>query len=467
MTGPAAHHVLAPRSALAAALLLGAAWPVGPALAQVAAPPVPAASAPAVQSIVVTGSVVERAVQDAPFAISVVDRDALRSAGPMVNLSEALVQVPGLVINNRSNYAQDLQISVRGFGARSGFGVRGVRLYADGIPATGPDGQGQVSHFDLAGAERIEVLRGPFSVLYGNSSGGVISIFTAPARRAEAEAGLDVGSFGFRQLRGGLALPLGRGWDLRAGVSQMEVDGFRPHSAARKRQGSARLGWQGTSDSVTLLLNHAVQPADDPLGLNAEQFALGPRQTAEVATTFDTRKTLEQTQLGAAWQHRFDAGALRESRVAAYSGRRSVAQWLAIPAATQGNPRHGGGVIDFDRDYGGVDARVRFGWDAVDLVVGANVERQRDDRRGYENFVGTPPDQTLGVTGALRRDERNDAKTRDAYAQLEWSPTDALAASLGVRSGRVELSSHDAYLANGDDSGRVRYDYTNPVAGLR
>ena len=140
--------------------------------------------AQSVEQVVVTGSLAERAALDAPYAIGSVEREALRVAGPQVNLSEALARVPGLVVNNRANYAQDLQISSRGFGARAGFGVRGLRLYADGIPATGPDGQGQVSHYDIAGAQRVEVLRGPFSVLYGNSSGGVISLISAPARRS-------------------------------------------------------------------------------------------------------------------------------------------------------------------------------------------------------------------------------------------------------------------------------------------
>lgn len=425
----------------------------------------PAAAAWAQQTVVVTGSAVERAAQDAPYAITVVDREALRSAGPMVNVSEALQRVPGLVARNRSNYAQDLQISSRGFGARATFGVRGLRLYADGIPATGPDGQGQVSHFDIAGAERIEVLRGPFSVLYGNSSGGVIAIFGAPATRSEVEGALDVGSFGLRQLRLSGAAPLADGFDLRAGASLMEIDGFRPHSAARKTQAGARLGWRDADDRVTLLLNHLDQPADDPLGLTRELFELGADQTAEQAITYDTRKRLAQTQLGAAWQHRFDAGALRESRLSAYAGRRGVTQYLAIPAGAQANLAHGGGVIDFDRDYGGVDARLRWGWTDVDLVVGAALERQRDDRQGYENFVGDPPE--YGVIGTLRRDEINRAETRDVYAQGEWAFAPGWAASLGLRSGEVEMSSTDFYLDNGDDSGAVSYRYTNPVAGLR
>lgn len=420
------------------------------------------------EQVVVTGSILQRVVEDAPYAITVIDRDTFRQAGPMVNLSEALARVPGLVVNNRSNYAQDLQISARGFGARAGFGVRGLRLYTDGIPATGPDGQGQVAHFDLAGAQRVEVLRGPFSVLYGNSSGGVISLVSAPARRSEVEGEIDVGSFGFRQVRAGLGTPLGEGWDLRVGASAMRIDGFRPQSEAERQLANVRLGWQGGSDRVLLLANHYRQPAQDPLGLTRAQWEEDPTQTTAVAEDFNTRKDADQTQLGASWRHAFAGqGPLQESQVSAYVGDRSVTQWQAIPVATQGNPRHGGGVVDFDRRYQGIDARLRWALGPVDLLTGVVLERQQDDRRGYENYRGSAPDQVLGVTGRLRRDEDNTASTRDAFVQGEWAPSSALVASAGLRSGRVTLSTDDRYLGNGDDSGDMAFHYTNPVLGLR
>ncbi len=451
---------------LAAASLLAALPASSWAQAAASAPATPPVSA---GSVVITGSPVQRLAAEAPYAITVIDADALQSAGPMINLSEALVQVPGLVVNNRGNYAQDLQISSRGFGARAGFGVRGLRLYADGIPASGPDGQGQVSHFDIAGAQRVEVLRGPFSVLYGNSSGGVIAIFSAPPTQRQWDAALDIGSFGLRQVRAGVAAPLGGGFDLRVSASQMQIDGFRPQSEAEKSTAQARLGWRGERDNVTVVLNHLDQPADDPLGLSREQFELGPEETAAVATQFDTRKTTRQTQIGASWQHRFDEGALRDSTVALYSGDRSVAQWLAIPAATQTAARHGGGVIAFDRRYSGADARLRWAWPqaGVDLVTGATLERQRDARQGFENYTGPVANPVLGVTGRLRRDETNRAETRDVYAQGEIAFSQALSATLGVRSGRVELSAADQFLSNGDDSGALEFSYTNPVLGLR
>jgi iron complex outermembrane receptor protein len=347
-----------------------------------------------------------------------------------------------------------------------------------------PDGQGQVSHFDLAGASRIEVLRGPFSALYGNASGGVIALFSAPVRAREAEVALDVGSDGLRQLRASVQAPLGEGFDLRVSGSTMEYDGFRPNMDARRQQLNARLGWQGEADRVVVQASYFNQPAQDPLGLTRAEFNANPYGTTSgtvpgrtgvqpIPEGYNTRKEADQTQLGASWTHRFAEGALRDSQVAAYTGRRSVTQWQAIAPSTQNiatAPRNAGGVVDFDRSFQGVDARLRWGWDDVDLLTGVAYETQGDDRRGFENFTGTVAAPTaLGVSGNQRRDERNRATTRDAYAQLDWKLSSAVNASAGVRSGEIKLSTRDQYIrpGNPDDSGDLKFNYTNPVLGLR
>ncbi len=423
-------------------------------------------------AVVVTGSARAQRVLDAPFAITAVDAATLRDAGPMVNLSEALVRVPGLVVNSRNNYAQDLQMSSRGFGARAAFGVRGLRLYTDGIPATMPDGQGQVAHFDIAGAQRIEVLRGPFSVLYGNSSGGVVAVFTQPVKAAQAEVGLDVGSFGLRQARVGLATPLGQGFDLRASLSQFEADGFRPQSEARRRLANVRLGWQGANDTVTVLVNDHVQPAQDPLGLTRAQFDADWRQTTPQATQFNTRKQARQTQVGVNWRHQFaEGGLLRESTLTAYHGSRGVKAWQSIPPPVQAAPTHGGAMVDFDRIYQGLDAKLGWQLGPVEGVVGLTAETQEDDRRGHENFTGPAATPTaLGVQGRLRRSELNNADSREAYLQAQWALSPALAITGGLRSGEVKLRTTDRYIVlpnNKDDSGALSFNYTNPVLGLR
>lgn len=439
------------------------------------------AEAPALAPVVVTGKGFEQRAFDTPYSITVIDADTFRDAGPMVNLSEVLSRVPGLIAANRNNYAQDLQINSRGFGARSTFGVRGLRLYSDGIPATNPDGQGQVAHFDLAGAQRVEVLRGPFSALYGNSSGGVIALVSQPARERYAELGVDVGSDGLRQGRVTIQSPFGdtpgKGLDLRFGASYFETDGFRPESAARRTLANLRVGWTGERDQLIFTLNHIDQPADDPLGLTRAQFNADPYQTTPQATQFDTRKTVQQEQAGLSWRHRFDnsAWALSESAVTAYHGRRSVTQWQAIAPATQAAARQPGGVIDFDRDYEGVDARLIWRWTlpgerSAQFVAGAAFERSDEDRRGYENFFGTSAAPTaLGVTGNLRRDETNRVRTADGYAQGEVEFAKDWTASLGVRSGSVKFDAEDRYIVgiNGDDSGSLKFSYTNPVAALQ
>ena len=432
----------------------------------------PALAQSGTDTVVITGSPVAQRVLDLPFAITAIDASALRDAGPMVNLSEALVQVPGLVVNSRNNYSQDLQMSSRGFGARAAFGVRGLRLYTDGIPATMPDGQGQVAHFDLAGAQRIEVLRGPFSVLYGNSSGGVVAVFTQPVKAAQSEVAVDVGDFGLRQWRVGVAAPLAGGLDLRANLSQFEIDGFRPHSAAERRLANVRLAWRGERDTVTLLVNDHQQPAQDPLGLTQAQFDADPRQTSPLADQFNTRKTSRQTQAGLHWRHQFAADSnLRDLALTAYQGSRGVSAWQSIPASVQAAATHGGGMVDFDRIYQGLDLKLGWHLGPVDGVVGLSAESQRDNRRGFESFTGPSAAPTaLGVQGKQRRDEVNHADSREAYLQAQWALSPAVALTGGLRSGEVKLRTEDRYIVlplNKDDSGDLSFRFTNPVLGLR
>jgi iron complex outermembrane receptor protein len=382
--------------------------------------------------------------------------------------AEVLDGIPGLVARDRHNYAQDTQISVRGFGARSTFGIRGVRLYSDGIPASQPDGQGQVSHFNLDSAGRIEVLRGPFSALYGNASGGVIHLFTAEGNGpARSRWGLAGGSDG--NLSASVNLLGGdEDFDYNLDYSQFRTDGYRPHSQAQRHSLNSKVGFRiGDSAQLTLLGNILVQPStQDPLGLDREAFEEDPYQVAGVAEQFNTRKRVSQGQAGAIYD--LDLGGADTLRALAYAGSRDVRQFLAIPASAQEAPRHAGGVIDLGNAYGGTELRwtrrMLLAGRPLELVGGLVFDALRQHRRGYENFIG----DEVGVLGRLRRDEIDKVESFDQYLQGDWRISDAWTLILGARHSRVRMSADDRYIVapNPDDSGQVEYSATTPVAGL-
>jgi iron complex outermembrane recepter protein len=420
-----------------------------------------------VAPVVVTATRVAADPFNLPMAISVVDAEAISEAQLQVNVSESLQRVPGVNAQNRNNYAQDVQLSVRGFGARSSFGVRGVKLYTDGIPASQPDGQGQVSHFSLGSAERIEVLRGPFSALYGNAAGGVIQVFTEsgtspPSVTATVVAGSN------DTLRVGLKAN-GRqgavGYVFQ--VDRFETDGPRPHSAATRLGANAKLDVQlGAATTVTVIGNHVNLPgAQDPLGLTKAEFDANPRQVNPLALQFDTRKNVEQTQGGLRVNHKLNAQQAVELVV--YTGERAVRQFQSIAVATQTPATYPGGVIDFDRSYYGADARFVQSGDWGNVVVGVSSDVLNENRRGYQNFTGAGATAVLGVLGALRRDEKNKLTATDGYVQGEWRVLPNASIHAGVRASSVKLNSDDKYIVtgNGNDSGSTRYSATLPSIG--
>lgn len=422
--------------------------------------------------VTVTATRTETLRFDVPGSIDVVDGEMLRDGRLQVNLSDGLAGVPGLQARDRQNYAQDVQISLRGFGARSTFGIRGVRLYVDGIPATLPDGQGQISNVDLNSVERIEVLRGPFSALYGNSSGGVLQVFTEEGRgRPELGFGIAAGSDGAMRTSTKLSGAEGR-LSYLLSASHFETDGYRDHSAARRDIGNAKLVWRADEDTRwTVVLNSVALPlAQDPLGLTRAGFDANPRGVDAVATDFDTRKTVSQTQAGIVVERRLSA--INSIRVMVYGGHRRTEQFQSIPVATQANPLHPGGVIDLRRDYSGTDWRwttkTQLADQPVTLVGGLAYDRLRELRQGYLNFTGDATAPNRGQRGAMRRDETNFVNNLDPYVQASWQPSADWTLHAGVRHSRVRFESHDNYIAgaNPDDSGRADYSATLPVLGV-
>lgn len=395
-----------------------------------------------------------------PLARHTLDSERIHAANAGANLSEPLQRVPGLVALNRQNYAQDLQISSRGFGARSQFGVRGVRLVQDGIPLTMPDGQGQPALFDLDGLQRIEVLRGPLTTLYGNASGGIIQGYTGEAPfHPTLDTRTLIGSDGLwrSRLRYG-----GQHGDLNisANVSRLETDGYRDHSETRRDIANLRLGWDlDDASSLTLLINSLHQPGtQDPLGLTRDQLRQDRRQAPPQAETFDTRKSVTHNQAGINYQRRLGNDDLLTLMV--YGGERDMQQFLGFSG---GNPGAGGGVIELDRRFGGGE----LGWQRdtrlfdlpVTLAAGIAYHYQGEQRKGFVN--------EQGLKGGLMRNEFNAVDSQEAYLISTWQLAPRWELVAGLRHTRVEFDSDDDFLADGqDDSGHTRSQRTNPAIGL-
>jgi iron complex outermembrane receptor protein len=411
--------------------------------------------------VTVTATRVARPALEVPASIDTVHSDDILFARPGVNLSESLSRVPGIVVQNRQNYAQDLQISSRGFGTRSTFGVRGMRLIADGIPASMPDGQGQAASFDLNSAERVEVLRGPFSVLHGNASGGVINVLTESGSR-EPGIGFDVMAGSHGSWKSGFKLSAGtQAVDGILSASRFHTDGYRDHSTATRDQVNAKLRFGlGQGTRATVVASHLYQPeTQDPLGLTRAQVDANPRQVAAVANQFNTRKTIGQAQVGTHLEHNFGAHSVS---AALFGGHRDVRQYLALNGAAP--ITSSGGVVDLDRDFGGASIRYSgvhsLGGKPLTLSFGAEYERMAERRRGFVN--------NNGDIGPLRRDEDDVVTSRGAYAQAEWRPGERWIALAGLRGTRVDFRSNDYFIVPGNpnDSGTQRFSQTTPAAGL-
>ena len=394
---------------------------------------------------------------DAPTAIYTIDAETIRNSGPQVNLSDVLARAPGVVALNRNNYAQDVQISVRGFGARSAFGLRGFRLITDGIPATTPDGQGQASTVSLTSAEKIEVLTGPLAQLYGNSAGGVIQVFTREADLTPtAQAQIFKGSYGLERTDWQFSQRAGK-VGFVADYSTFDIQGYRNNSQARREQLNSVVTADLSADTrLKLIANVFRMPfAKDPLGLTAAQFLTNPKQAGNFALVNDSRKTVNQEQAGAVLEHKLDKDSRIQARI--YGGNRENLQYQAASATA-------GSWVGLERDFHGLGLQIQGkqnlqGGKAVDWVAGFDQDYAGENRQGGSAAAGQK-------TGNVNRKELNESSNRDYFAQANWRVMPDWTFVTGVRQSHVQLKSKDDYLTDGvNGSGSVSYKAANPVMG--
>ena len=404
-------------------------------------------------SIVITPTRVEKNPDELPAAISTVGQDEIQLGSEQLGLDESLGRVPGLFMLNRYNFAQDIRASIRGFGARSSFGIRGIKVIVDGIPETLPDGQGSVDGIDIGSASQINVIRGPSSSLYGNASGGAILIESERGSVIPfTEVRTTYGDFDFNK------------WQLKAGgdtgkinyllnLSDTTIDGYRDHSKFENTQLNARFETTISSTSSLLTtIHHTDQPvAEDPGGITGADASSDPTQARAQNLSFDAGEALKQTRMGLLYKKSLSEERDLEARV--YNTARDFSNKL---------PFQSGGIVKLDRGFsgGGVKYVVKgsLGLKPNRLLVGIDYDRQDDDRRRFDNLQG--------VTGAQTFEQNELVTSLGMFLQNETRLSDIAELTVGLRYDEVTFDVSDRFLDDGDDSDKIKFYQASPMLGV-
>ena len=450
---------------------------------------------------VVTATRVEANSFDLPVSIDVVSKSNIQDAQLKMNLSESLIRIPGITAQNRSQFSQDPQISTRGFGSRSSFGVRGLRIYVDGIPFTMPDGIGQPGNIDLGTIKAIEVMRGPFSSLYGNSSGGVVQLLTEDAPKTpEVSSEFLTGSYGTNRQNAKATGTVGN-VDYLINFSNFETDGYRQNSNAKKEQFTAKVKINiSDSTKLTMLANWMDMDAQDPLALARVQSSStantnagvsvsviersafdDPRATPSVASLANTRVSRKNQQIGFNLEHAFNDN--NTINIISYVGKRENLQYLSLYSTSgtsaPANKADGGRASGINRDFWGTEFRYTNKGQILDrayqLTAGINYGNMEDNRSDINAYSGVMLDSS-NLANVNRR-EVNIAKNFDQYFQAQYALASSVDLHAGIRKTKVDIKVEDNLvnltkdfsqsfnLKYRDSSGKLAYEKTTPVVG--
>ncbi|HEV8254473.1 MAG TPA: TonB-dependent receptor [Vicinamibacteria bacterium] len=369
------------------------------------------APAPVREHVVVAATRDEAAVSTVGVSATVLDADRIaeRRAPSLLRLLE---EVPGVAVARNGGLGLHGSVFVRG--GESNF----ARILVDGVPVNEPGGEYNLGPLLPLELERVEVVRGATSSLYGTDAlAGVIQLVTrrypsAPSGRAEAEAG----SFAWRRGEAATAGRSGR-FDWNIGALHLDTDNAEPNSALRETAGAATLGLQ------------AGDRTEARLHLRGEDTRHGtPGPTAFGRPDLDARF---ERQVGVAGVHvrHVGGGASHEVRAGW-----ALQDWLSVNPLDSGSyvPRFDGRVgafpiADFPDPLG-------FQQDTRRLTAGYQLETQAGGR--HLLTVGAELDRETGAVGSraepLLRPRRTNA---GAYAQDRLVVGRRLFLTLG---GRVE-----------------------------
>ena len=383
-------------------------------------------------------------------SVSVVGKDEIQNATQLLAMDEVLAGVPGLYMQNRYNFSQDLRVSLRGFGARSAFGIRGIKVIVDGIPETLPDGQAGVDSIDLSSASRIEVIRGPSSSNFGNASGGVIAIETEtgtdPGFVQTTIATGDLGYSKFQLKSGGKT----ENMNYLINFSKQELDGYREHSVSEGSLMNAKFGFNLSEiDRLKLSLNYTDQPkSQDPGGINLSQVNTDRKSARDRNLSYDSGESLNQKRIGLVYERDHSSGLL------------TVRNYYVTRDFSNKLPFKNGGSVNIDREFYGFGMQYQFGESLPEnfsITTGFDIDRQDDDRKRFNN--------DSGKLGSMSFDQQEKVSSNGLFVQSRYDMGN-FSISSGIRYDEVKFDITDRFLSNGDDSGEIEFDAVSPSFGL-
>ena len=414
---------------------------------------------------VVTATRVEENSFDLPVSIDVVDQKDIKDGQLGQLLSESLIRVPGISAQNRNQMAQDTQIQTRGFGARSAFGVRGIRLYVDGISLSNPDGISNPGNIDLTTLKSIEVMRGPFSALYGSSSGGVIHMRTEDApKNTELGFSFKAGSYGttdesikFTGTQSGVQFMIDTG--------AYNTNGYRDHSATHKNETTVKLKTNlNNGSSITILASHMNLRGQDPLALKRSDNGIGttyedysvftsPTKAPSVAELVNTRVHKENTQIGFVLEHKVNEN--NSINLINSVGHRINDQYSSSSASSSASKQASIGRDFFNNELNWVNKGNVLNKSYVltsGISYGSMVD-ERYDRSG----TGT------NISGTINKSEKNFASNLDGFIQGKLAMTDSFDFHAGARNTNINYDVQTRL--NTQKSGGLHFSKTTYVSG--
>jgi iron complex outermembrane recepter protein len=383
-----------------------------------------------------------------PLSITVIDQSRLQVGQSKMSLFESLGAIPGVFAMNSENFAQDLRISIRGFGARAAFGIRGIKIISDGIPESIPDGTAKVGNLDVGMMERMEVIKGPSSGLYGNASGGVISLFSENAKEHFAEFQANFGAFGLQRYQFKTGQEIGKVMYFVSG-SRLLSTGYRDHSSIERNFLNGKVVYSfSDKNKLTFLANYIDSPrAEDPGALIQSEIDKNRQQARPQNITFDASETFKQKRIALIYDHIFNEKHQINAR--GFYLNRDFQNKQALQAS---------GQIAFNRDFSGGGFNYQFTIKNYRLKTGLDIENQTDNRQRFDNLSGKE--------GALKLDQIEEFRNIGVFLLQEFTIIPKLKLSVNTRFDDISLAITDKFLSDGNQTATQSFQRFSPMAGL-